>query len=248
MIRMIRTNKIIWLDAGHGGDAPSGDPGAMNGSRREADDTLDMALELKEQFENQGFTVLMTRTTDEFVSLQERTKRANAAKADLFISLHRNSFTNSTANGVEIWVYTTAGSSDVTAATEVLFELDEVGIQSNRGVKKGNYHVLRESAMASMLIELGFISNSIDNKLFDENLTEYMAAIVKGVCTYFGETYDDYSEIEGDIDETEVSHTNWYKVQVGAFTVKSNAEAFLENVKSMGLKAFMVQESADIVE
>jgi len=75
-------------------------------------------------------------TTDTYVSLAERTAIANKAGADLFASLHRNSYSNPTAKGTEIWAYTTAGAVDEAAAGAVLEQLAAVGIQSNRGVKE----------------------------------------------------------------------------------------------------------------
>lgn len=224
-------NKIIFLDPGHGGT----DVGAINGSRHEADDNLRLALAVQKLLVAQGHTVIMARTTDVYISLAARTQAANSSGADIFVSLHRNSFTNSTANGTEIWVYTTAGAVDVGAATEVLEQLAAVGIQSNRGIKKGNYHVLRESNMTSMLIELGFISNVKDNNLFDAHFSDYATAIARGILAALGESYAESGQ------QSETVMQSLYRVQVGAFGVKSNAEAFLKSVQGMGLDAFLVE-------
>jgi len=222
-------SKVIVLDAGHGGT----DPGATSGSRYESNDTLMLAQAARKLLIAQGLTVIMTRTSDTYVSLASRTSMANKAGADLFVSLHRNSYSNTTANGTEIWVYTTAGALDEAAAGVVLEQLAAVGIQSNRGIKKGNYHVLRESNMTSMLVELGFISNTADNQLFDRNFDAYAQAIAKGICNALGIAY----QTGGATTQSDVL----YRVQVGAFTVKSNADAFLKTVKQMGLEAFLVQ-------
>jgi len=222
-------SKIIYLDAGHGGT----DAGAVSGSRYEKNDNLNMAKAVKALLVKQGQAVIMTREDDTFVSLAGRTQKANEADADIFVSLHRNSFTNAAANGAEVWVYTSAGAVDVGAATEVLERLAEVGVQSNRGVKKGNYHVLRESGMPSMLVELGFISNAIDNQLLDTRFDAYAEAIARGICAALGVAY-----ITGGTAQAEVL----YRVQVGAFGVKANAEAFLAKVREMGLDAFLVTQ------
>ena len=221
-------SKVIILDAGHGGT----DPGATNGSRYESNDTLKLAMAVQTLLVAQGQTVIMTRTTDTYVSLAQRTTMANNAGADIFVSIHRNSFADATAKGTEVWVYTTAGTVDEAAAGAVLEQLAAVGIQSNRGVKKGNYHVLRESKMTSMLVELGFISNAKDNELFDKHFDAYAEAITKGICTALGVVY----KTGGAATTTDVL----YRVQVGAFCVKSNAEAFLKTVRGMGLEAFLV--------
>ena len=219
-------SKTIYIDAGHGGT----DAGAVNGSRYESVDNLKIALAVKSLLVAQGHTVLMARENDIHVSLATRTTQANNAKADIFVSLHRNSFTNSAANGVEIWIYTTAGAVDTGMATEVLERIVKVGVQSNRGIKKGNYHVCRESKMPSMLVELGFISNAKDNELFDKYLNDYALAIAQGICAGLGETWKD----------TDNKEKPTYRVQVGAFSIKSNAEAFLQVVRDMGLDAFLV--------
>jgi len=220
-------SKTIVLDPGHGG----ADPGAVNGARKESNDALKLGLSVRKLLAAQGHTVIMTRTADTSVTLAQRTNQANAAKADLFVSLHRNSFTDSTAKGVEIWVYTTAGAVEVGAATEVLERLVAVGVQSNRGVKKGNYHVCRETTMPAMLVELGFIKNAKDNELFDTKFDAYALAIAKGICAAVGESYKEAGTAQSDI---------LYRVQVGAFGVKSNADAFLGTVRGMGLEAFLV--------
>lgn len=220
-------SKVIYLDPGHGGT----DAGAVNGSRRESDDNLKLALLVRDILIRQNQAVLLSRKEDSAVSLDERTRQANRAKADLYVSLHRNSFTSPDANGVEIWIYTTAGRITEAAAVEVLEEVLAVGAQSNRGVKRGNYHVLRESEMPAMLIELGFISNAEDNTLFDRNFEQYAKAIAKGILSALGEAYDDGEP-----------STPKYKVQVGAFAVEQNAKDFLQSVQDMGLQAFLVTQ------
>lgn len=222
--------KTIQIDHGHGGT----DPGAVNGKRRECDDTLRLGALVGSKLIEQGQNVIYSRETDKYVSLIDRTNIANKANADMFVSLHRNSFTNSTANGVEIWVYTNPTAAELGAACDVLEELVKVGVQSNRGVKKGNYHVCRETKMPAMLIELGFISNAKDNELFDKNLDAYATAIVKGILEALGEPYKEPNNAQNEAAQ------GVYRVQVGAFTVKDNAESFLKTVKGMGLQAFLV--------
>lgn len=219
--------KTIVLDPGHGGI----DPGAVNGVRRESMDALHLAQSVERLLTAQGQNAVMTRTYDENVTLVQRTNKANSLNADLFVSLHRNSFTNATANGVEVWIYTTAGAVDEAAAGAVLEEISAVGVQSNRGIKKGNYHVLRETNMTSMLVELGFISNAQDNDLFDAKLEAYAEAIAKGICEALGEPYKENNPETG---------APKYKVQVGAFADENNARSFLETVRQMGLDAFLV--------
>lgn len=179
----------IAVDAGHGGH----DFGATFEGRMEKDDNLRLALAVWTQMEAQGVRVLMTRTEDVFVTLQDRASMANEADVDLFISLHRNSYIEQTpeTNGVENYIYLTAPEESTgLAAATVLEEVVNVGVQRNRGVNRGNYYVLRRTVMPAMLLEMGFIINEIDNQLFDENLIQYAIAITKGAMRYFRVPFD----------------------------------------------------------
>lgn len=179
---------LIVIDPGHGGE----ENGATYNGRLEKDDNLRLGLEVARQLREQGVNTIMTRDTDKTVSLQERVNIANSHNADLFVSLHRNSYIeqNENTNGVENFIYLTAPEQTTgRAARLVLDNVVEVGVQNNRGVKRGNYYVLRRTRMPAMLLEMGFIINEEDNRLFDTKLEEYAAAIVKGIMEYFGLPY-----------------------------------------------------------
>lgn len=178
-------SKRICIDPGHGGK----DSGAVYGTRYEKNDNLRFAQALEKSLERQGFDVFLTRTKDVDMSLPSRTNYAKSVKADCLISIHRNSFINSLAKGVENWVYTTANSSTVSFATLIQNEIVKVGVQANRGVKKGNYHMCREVNVPACLLELGFIKNPEDNRLYDTNFDEYVEAITKGICRFYVMTY-----------------------------------------------------------
>lgn len=193
--------KTIFLDPGHGGS----DPGAVSGVRKEAVDNLRLGLAVRDILVANGFSVIMSRTTDANVSLAERTTAANVANADLYVSLHRNSFSSSSANGVEIWVYTGDPRGAKPFANKVLERIVASGVQSNRGIKEGNYFVLRETKMPAMLIELGFISNATDNNLFDTK--NYAQAVAQGIIDGMGipaapaEPTDIVTELTAEIDK-----------------------------------------------
>src|SRR6185503_10279918 len=89
----------IVIDAGHGGH----DPGAHGNGIDEAQLTLDVALRLQTLLEKQGVDVVMTRDTDVFIPLEERTAIANREGADLFLSIHANASRNAVARGVETY-------------------------------------------------------------------------------------------------------------------------------------------------
>lgn len=230
----MNTNKLICIDAGHGGS----DSGAVFKGRLEKNDNLRLAFLLKEKLIANGFGILMTRESDVYKSLKFRTDLANAKKADLFIALHRNAFTTSAANGVENWVYTTADNNTNQMAQYILKEIAIVGSPKNRGVKKGNYHVLRESNMPACLLELLFISNPQDNEMYDKNFQQYADAIVKGICKFFGVSYVETAQKP----EPPTAPEKLFKVQLGAFKKKSNALSLQEQLRQDGYDAVIIGE------
>ncbi len=176
-----KTN-IICIDAGHGGT----DPGAVNGDRQEKIDTLALALRVASYIEKAGYTPLLTRSDDTYLSLGDRCAIANDAEAAYFVSLHRNS--GEGGKGTEIWISSQKTAPEKHLAQEILKGLDEVGIQANRGVKAGtqgssggDYAVNRNTEMPSCIIELGFIGNDEDNRLLDKHIDDYAKAIADAI-------------------------------------------------------------------
>ena len=182
-------SKLIVIDAGHGGT----DPGASYLSKIEKDINLSIALKTQRELENLGYSVNMIRTTDTTVSLEDRSKFANKLNADLFISIHQNSFTSTTANGTEVY-YTTSKpdsgfptqNSDKLSKSKELAKLTCDNIVSaigtyNRGIKDGNFSVLRNSKMPAILIECGFITNSSDSSKTSNDI--YQTKIAKAIVS-----------------------------------------------------------------
>ena len=172
----------VVIDAGHGGH----DPGAVRGTRLEKDDNLRMALAVGRILQDCGVNVVYTRTTDVFIPLAERSNISNRAGADLFVSIHRNASVNPAAHGVENWIHNNASATALDAATRVLNNVVAAGVQSNRGIKRGNFSVLRLTAAPAMLFEYGFISNAEDNRLFDANFDAYARATANGIMQHLG--------------------------------------------------------------
>ena len=173
----VSASRTIVIDAGHGGS----DPGAVSGTRLEKIDNLNMALAVQKELQSRGQNVIMTRSTDVFVPLEERSAIANRNNADIFVSIHRNAFTSPSANGVENFVQKNSAPVNTANAHRVLSEIVKVGVQNNRGVRQGDYSVLRNTDAPAMLVELGFITNAEDNRLFDHNFDAYAAAIARGI-------------------------------------------------------------------
>lgn len=175
---------VICLDAGHGDT----DAGAVNGDRLEKDDNLRIALAVRDKLEAAGserLTVLMTRTDDTFLELQQRVDLANENGATLFVSLHRNS---GGGKGVEVWTSSLKEKAECRLAQYIMDGLEQAGVQKVRGVKHGtagnpavSYTVVGRTEMPACLVELGFIDNDEDNALLDSHWDAYAQAIADGI-------------------------------------------------------------------
>lgn len=182
----------VCVDAGHGGS----DVGAvgLDGSY-EKDDNLRLALKVKEALKKSGVNVIMTRSDDSDTQLDSRSVIANKAKADLFVSLHRNSTVKAnTTKGIEIWIHSSGSERSYAAADDILSSLEKVGISDNRGVRIGtqgdsddDYAVIRDTDMTSMIIEMGFMTSQDDLDYFNENLDNYAKAISNGAVEWLNE-------------------------------------------------------------
>lgn len=175
---------VICLDAGHGDT----DAGAVNEDRLEKDDNLRIALAVRDKLEAAGserLTVLMTRTDDTFLELQQRVDLANENGATLFVSLHRNS---GGGKGVEVWTSSLKEKAECRLAQYIMDGLEQAGVQKVRGVKHGtagnpavSYTVVGRTEMPACLVELGFIDNDEDNALLDSHWDAYAQAIADGI-------------------------------------------------------------------
>lgn len=175
---------LVCLDAGHGGH----DVGAVNGDRYEKDDNLRMVLAVQQKLTDAGFdnlSVMLTRSEDVFLELEERVRIANDAGATLFLSFHRNS---GGGQGVETWISAEGQWPETALATYIQNGLGEVGVTRDRGVKKGtasnphaSYYVVGHTEMPACLLELGFIDSSEDNADFDAHFDDWAQAIADGI-------------------------------------------------------------------
>ncbi|TWI59817.1 N-acetylmuramoyl-L-alanine amidase [Halalkalibacter nanhaiisediminis] len=176
--------KVIVVDPGHGGK----DPGAVANGVREKDVVLSVGLKLKRKLEAAGATVVMTRSTDVFIELSQRAAIANNRNADAFISIHANAAGASSASGSEtFWNSTHASSDSKKLAEEIQREMIKALDTRDRGVKQGNFSVIRNSRMPSVLVELGFITNATEAKKLASNSFQEDAAdaIFKGVSNFY---------------------------------------------------------------
>lgn len=148
----------IYIDPGHGGN----DSGATGNGLQEKNITLQIALKVRDELKKYNdATVKMSRTKDETVSLQQRTNEANSWNADYFVSIHINS---GGGTGFESYIYNqlTAASKTAKMRSTLHNFLIKTNELKDRGKKKANFHVLRESNMAAVLTENGFIDTRSD--------------------------------------------------------------------------------------
>lgn len=171
----------IMIDPGHGGD----DSGAINGIFKEKDFTLQISLGLREYLlATYNVEVLMTRTTDKTVSLQTRTDYANLSKVDYFISIHINDGGNGSARGYESYIYngqvnnSTISDQNIIHASIIKVIGAKYGV-TNRGTKRADFHVLRETIMDAILLENLFINNSQDLSLLKNDT--FRSDLIKGI-------------------------------------------------------------------
>ena len=230
--------KKIYIDAGHGGNSI----GAVHQGRKEQDDCLRLALAVGKLVAAQGIDVKYSRTTDVNPDLTGRCNEGNNWGADYFISIHRNSFTAEQANGVEAWVYSgcKVGGTTYNKAKVIVDDVCKATGFYNRGVKLGapsysDFAVNRVTKMDSCLLECGFISTTSDNKIFDDKFNALVLAIAKGLCAAVGVTYKEQT--------TTQPSGKIYRVQVGAYADKANAENMLKKLKAAGFDGIIVEAS-----
>src|SRR5690625_1528132 len=184
----------ILIDPGHGGN----DPGASANGLKEKDLTLDISKRVNDNLlSNYEVKTKMTRTSDKTVSLNNRTSSANAWGADLFLSVHINS---GGGTGYEDYIHNSFGpqsqsikrydttSPEVQAEirSEVKKVLKKYGIR-DRGDKQANFHVLRESGMPAVLLEIMFIDTKKDADLL-KNAT-FKQDMANGISKGVAKTY-----------------------------------------------------------
>ncbi|WP_340010709.1 N-acetylmuramoyl-L-alanine amidase family protein [Paenibacillus sp. FSL H7-0690] len=175
--------KLVVLDAGHGAK----DSGAV-GVTGKYEKNFNLAIVLKTAAllkKESNIDVVLTRSDDTFLELKDRAAMANNLKADLFISVHANSSASSAASGTE--TYYQREASKALAKVMHKYLVEATGL-SDRGVRYGNFHVIRETKMPAVLLEVGYLSNKKDETLlFTEALQNKVAAsIVSGIKEYLG--------------------------------------------------------------
>ena len=130
-----------------------------------------------------------------------RPSAAASDPADQFRHVHRNIFGSDDVYGDEIWKSSNASEEASALADNVMSALEGVGMQRNRGVREGSqdgngdYAVLRNTEMCSILMEMGFMQNKKDNKYFDKNVDAYAEAVTQAVLDTWEEFHVDLDDV-----------------------------------------------------
>ena len=171
---------LVVLDPGHGGF----DMGATSHTVEEKTLTLRMATLVRQHLSRMGYRVILTRSRDVFLPLDKRTSIANRTKSHLLVSLHFNAFKNPNAKGIEVYYYDKGSkwrhiNSKKLAQCVLSRTLSYTGAAS-RGIKCGNFHIVREANMPAILVEGGFITHPQERDQLKD--TTYLNRLAKGVA------------------------------------------------------------------
>lgn len=219
----------VFIGVGHGGS----DPGAVANNIKEKDLNLSIALACRDILEKHGVSVKMSRTKDENDTLSEEIKECNSFSPDLAVDIHNNA---GGGDGAEVF-YHYGGGKSKTLADNILSEIVKVG-QNSRGAKirknsqgKDYYGFIRETSCPSVIVECAFVDNAQDLKILatESDRKKVGEAIAKGILATLGVAYQS-------------ERASLYRVQVGAYLLRSNAEAMHKKLKAIGFDAFIVKE------
>ena len=214
----------VFIGVGHGGS----DPGAVANNTKEKDLNLSIAKACRDELVKYGVEVKTSRTKDENDPLSEEIRECNAFSPDLAVDIHNNA---GGGDGAEVFHHH-GGGIGKTLATNILDEIIKIG-QNSRGAKtrtnsagRDYYGFIREITAPAVIVECAFVDNATDLEILaTEGKRKSMGqAIAKGILKTLG------IEIQGD---------SLYRVQVGAYSNKANAEAMLKRLKAAGFTGYI---------
>lgn len=223
----------VYLDAGHGGS----DPGAVANGITEKVINLTVTCACAEELKRHGVQVNSSGLVDKGDSISNMAAEANKWGADLVVSIHFNA---GGGDGFEAY-YHYGGGKGKNLAQNIEAEIKKIG-QNSRGCKikkdsSGNdyYGMIRLTNAPCVILEGGFLDNKEDVKLFDTvaEQKKFGVAYAKGILKTLGITYKEA------VKETTKTDGKLYRVQVGAYSKKENAEAMLKKLKAAGFDGYI---------
>lgn len=173
---------VIAIDPGHGG----GDPGAVGiGGLQEKNAVLSISQQVVSFLSQEGIQAVLTRSGDQEIDLEPRVQSAEQANADVFVSIHANSISMSRPdiNGLETYHYSASGQRLAQVIHNAI--LQDVGMR-DRGVRKANFYVIKNTPMPAVLVEVGFVTGSEDAARLSSSTgrTQLAKAIARGIAQY----------------------------------------------------------------
>ena len=235
--------KKVYIGVGHGGS----DPGAVGNGLKEKDLTLAISLACQDELARHGVLTKISRTKDETDSVSAKVSECNQFAPDLALDIHINA---GGGDGAEVF-HSVNGGKGATLATNILAEIKKID-QNSRGTKtkknsngKDYFGFIRSTNCPAVIVECAFIDTKKDIQIIDTK-NEQIAmgvAIARGVLTTLGIAYKEQEpavpvEPEAPVEDKEDGKL--YRVQVGAYSKKANAEAMQKKLKAAGFDAFIV--------
>lgn len=210
----------VFFAVGHGGS----DPGAVGNGLKEKDINLHIMLPCKAELERHGVKVVCSRTKDENDPVGQEVKEANASGADIAVAFHTNA---GGGDGSESFYY---GTSTKGKKLAQLCEKHTQGIgQNTRGIKDGSHlYFVKKTTMPAVLCECAFIDNKTDVKIIDTvaEQKKFGVAYAKAILEYF---------------DIEYKPPVIYRVQVGSYGEKANADKLVKELRDKGYNAIVVK-------
>jgi N-acetylmuramoyl-L-alanine amidase len=229
-------SKILVLDAGHGLNTAGKE--TYKGSKGIIKEwTMNDAVCRKIQSILKDFDVTIYRTDDTTgktdILLSERVKRCNNYNADLFVSIHHNAFSNTTATGTEVYMHTHGTSEDKKLADLVAPKLAEKTGLKNRGSKKASFTVLTCKATA-ILCEGGFMTTKKDYEVIttDSGQQAYAEAVSECIISFLG--------LKKKATATTTNTSKVYQVICGSYNQRSNAEKIKAQLEKAGFSGVWI--------
>lgn len=228
----------VFIGVGHGGS----DPGAVANGFHEADLNLAIALACQDELARHGVLTKISRTKDENDPLSEEIRECNAFDPDLAVEIHNNA---GGGDGAEVY-HSIYGGTGKVLAENILNEVVKIG-QNSRGAKTrknssgGDYYGwIRSTKAPAVIVEGAFLDNKKDIQIMDTKGEQvaFGVAIAKGILKTLGIAYKE-QEAAVTPEKTETTG-KLYRVQVGAYAVKANAEAMQKKLKAAGYDAIIV--------
>ena len=230
---------LLILDAGHAFDTKGKNNASQNFYEWEFNN--DMQYKIKVRCEELGIKVFLTNPNPDKVSDISLSTRAalandywlrNSKPKSMFISIHANASSNESARGTETYIAKNASTTSKNFAkvlnNEIVKTMKELDVNAkDRGVKSENFTVIYKASMPSVLCEYAFYSNLDDLKMLKNNRSELVEATVKAICQFFGIEYKK---------EITTNTNKLYKVCIGAYKDKDNANKVLNEAKEKGFK------------